>query len=174
MHVTPDARRQTPDVARGLCLVVAHTVPGRVIGLNGKMPWHEPEDLKHFRAVTTGHAIIMGRKTWDSIGRPLPKRRNLVVSRQVGLVLEGAEVFPSLEAALEAAWTTDLEPCVIGGGELYRQALPLATRAWVTEIHRDLAGDTFFPALGPGWVETERRQLGELAFTALRSPDRLR
>lgn len=148
----------------GLTLVVAHTVPGRVIGRDGGMPWHEPEDLKHFRAVTTGHAIIMGRKTWDSIGRPLPKRRNLVVSRQSGLTLVGAEVFPNLEAALEAAWTTDEEPCVIGGGELYRQALPRATRAWITEIHRDLAGDTFFPDLGSGWREVEVRPLGDLIF----------
>ena len=171
------ARPRTPDPgprtaqAEGLCLVVAHTVPGRVIGLDGTMPWHEPEDLKHFRAVTTGHAIIMGRKTWDSIGRPLPKRRNLVVSRQADLRLEGAEVFPSLEAALAAAWTTDPEPCVIGGGELYRQALPRATRAWITEIHRDLRGDTFFPDLGPGWVEVERRQVGDLVFRDLRSPN---
>ena len=148
-------------------LVVAYAVPSRVISRDGAMPWHEPEDLRHFRAVTTGHAVIMGRKTWDSIGRPLPRRRNLVVSRQVGLMLPGAEVFPSFDAALEAARTTDPDPCVIGGGELYRLAMPLATSAWVTELQREVAGDTVFPPWGPGWEEVERRTSGALVFRRL-------
>lgn len=174
--VSPVARGPVGDdiTPAGLCLVVAYTVPGRVIGKDGGMPWHEPEDLRHFRAVTTGHAVIMGRKTWTSIGRPLPKRRNIVVSRQEGLRLEGAEVFARVEDALAAAWTADPEPCLIGGGELYRQAVPLATRAWVTEIHRDVAGDTFFPDLGPDWHEVERRCVGDLVFRDLRRAHRFR
>ena len=150
-----------------LTLVVACSMPDRVIGLDGQMPWHEPEDLKHFRRVSTGHAIIMGRRTWDALGRPLPNRRNLVVSRQAGLVLPGTETFTSLESAIAAARTTDREPQVIGGGELYRQALPQATKIWITEIHRPMTGDTFFPDPGPGWTEASRRTSGDLVFREL-------
>ena len=154
-----------------LCVVVAHTVPGRVIGRDGGMPWHESEDLKHFRAVTTGHAIIMGRRTWDSLGRPLPNRRNLIVSRQSGLAPTGAEVFSSLDDAIAAARITDPEPRLIGGGELYRLGLPRATRLWLTEIHRDIAGDTVFPAVDGTWEEISRRVSGDLVFRELvRSP----
>ena len=148
-----------------LTLVVAAAAGNRAIGRNGQLPWHEPEDLKHFKTVTTGHAIVMGRKTWDALGRPLPKRRNLVVTRQTGFTAVGAEVFTSLEDALAAAYVTDPEPCVIGGGELYRLALPLATRLEYTEIaHAVNDADAFFPEIGPEWQEASRRDSGALSF----------
>lgn len=156
-----------------LALIVAYAVPSRVIGADGRMPWHEPEDLKRFKAMTTGHAVIMGRRTWDSLGRPLPKRRNLVVTRQKGLSAPGAEIFPDLATAIAAARATDPEPCIIGGATLYAQALPLATRLELTEIAIDVAGDTLLPAIDEApWHETGRQTAGRLTFRTLvrRSP----
>ena len=122
--------------------MIAAMGSNRVIGADGKLPWHEPEDLKHFKAVTTGHAVIMGRKTWVALGRPLPKRRNLVVTRQAGFAAPGAEVFASLDAAIASAREGgDAEPMIIGGGEIYRLALPLATRIHLTEVRCAPAGD---------------------------------
>lgn len=149
-----------------LAIIVAMT-PERVIGAGGGMPWHEPEDLAHFRRTTTGHAVIMGRRTWDSIGRPLPKRRNLVVSRQPGLALPGAEVFPDLPGAIAAARSGDREPFVIGGAQLYALALPLATRIHLTVIAMQAAGDAHFPELGAEWREVSRRDQGRLSFREL-------
>jgi dihydrofolate reductase len=139
-----------------LCLVLAIAKNG-VIGNNGKVPWRVPEDLKHFRASTTGHAVIMGRKTWDEVGKPLPNRRNLVVTRSTDLQLEGAEVVSSLDEAIARARTTDSEPRVIGGAEIYRLALPKATRVLLTEIDLEPEGDTFFTLDRSGFRETERR-----------------
>ena len=140
-----------------LAMVVAIGDNG-AIGKDGKVPWRISEDLKHFKKVTMGHAIIMGRKTWDEVGRPLPGRRNLVVTRSAGLVLEGAEVFPTLEAAIAAARTTDDEPHIIGGSTIYDAAMPLATRIHLTEVHRDVEADTFFPPFDRTvWREVERR-----------------
>ena len=130
------------------------------IGKDGKVPWRIPEDLKHFKSVTMGHAIIMGRKTWDEVGRPLPGRRNLVVSRQPGLALEGAEVFATLDAAIAAARThRRRSPTIIGGSTIYEAAMPLATRIHLTEVHRDVEADTFFPPFDRSvWREVERRR----------------
>jgi len=139
-----------------LCLVLAVARNG-VIGNDGKVPWHVPEDLKHFRRSTTGHAVIMGRKTWDEVGKPLPNRRNIVVSRNADLRLEGAEVVPSLDEAIALARTTDAEPRVIGGAEIYRLALPLATRVLLTELELEPEGDTFFTLDRSEFRETERR-----------------
>ena len=140
-----------------LAMVVAVGDNG-AIGKDGKVPWRIPEDLKHFKDVTMGHAIIMGRKTWDEVGRPLPGRRNLVVSRNAALTLAGAEVFASLEEAIAAARITDDEPHVIGGSFIYAAALPLATRIYLTEVHRDTPADTFFPAFDrSAWREVARR-----------------
>jgi dihydrofolate reductase len=140
-----------------LTLVVA-VADGGAIGLGGQLPWRIPEDLKHFKRVTMGHAVIMGRKTWDEVGRPLPGRRNIVVSRTPGLALEGAEVAPSLEEAIALARRTDDAPCVIGGSAIYAAALPLATKIHLTEIHREVEADTFFPPFDrSAWRETERR-----------------
>jgi dihydrofolate reductase len=127
----------------------------RVIGANGGLPWHVPEDLKHFKALTMGHAMVMGRKTHEAIGRALPGRRNIVItSREIGT--PGVEIARSLDEALALARTTDPEPFVVGGGEIYALALPLATRLHVTWIREDVAGDTFFPAIDSSWREIER------------------
>lgn len=140
-----------------LAMVVAIGDNG-AIGKDGKVPWRIPEDLRHFKSVTMGHAIIMGRKTWDEVGRPLPGRRNMVISRQPGLALEGAEVFTTLDLAIEAARTTDAEPHIIGGSTIYEAAMPLATRIHLTEVHRSVEADTFFPPFDRSvWREVERR-----------------
>lgn len=151
-----------PTPRAPLTLVVAMARDG-VIGKGGTLPWHVPEDLKHFKACTMGHAVIMGRKTFESIGRVLPGRRFVVVSRSPSFSAEGVTVAPSLEAALEAARETDPEPCVIGGGEIYSAALPLATTIHLTEIDRDVDGDVRFPSFDRAdWRELERRP-GETA-----------
>jgi dihydrofolate reductase len=150
-----------------LVLVVAVSENG-VIGREGGLPWHLPEDLKHFRRVTTGHAIVMGRRTWESIGRPLPDRRSIVVTRTPGYVAPGADVAPDLEKALALAYAGDPEPRVIGGGQLYAAALPRATRVYLTRVHRVVDGDTFFPALDAAeWVETERREVEGVTYLTL-------
>ena len=118
----------------------------RVIGRNGKLPWHLSADLKRFKALTMGHHIIMGRNTWESIGRPLPGRISVVVTRNRDYVAPGATVVDSLAAALQLA-SEDSESFVIGGGELYREALPLADRIYLTELPADYPGDVFFPPL---------------------------
>jgi len=147
---------------RPLALIAA-LAANRVIGLDNRMPWHLPADLKHFKALTLGKPIIMGRKTWDSLGRPLPGRLNLVVSRQAGLQLEGAEVFADLATALARAdqWAGEQgvdELMLIGGGQLYAQALPLAERLYLTRIDAEPAGDAFFPAFDEErWQRTERQ-----------------
>lgn len=140
-----------------LALIYARARNG-VIGKDGRLPWHLPEDLAHFRQLTSGCPVIMGRRTWDSLPprfRPLPGRRNIVVTRQAGWQAEGAETAPSLEAAL-AACAGQPRTWVIGGGEMYRAALPLAQRVEVTDIEADYEGDTFMPALSAPWVEVAR------------------
>ena len=140
--------------------IIAAVAKNGVIGQGGKVPWRVPEDLKHFRQSTTGHAVIMGRKTWDEVGKPLPNRRNLVITRNADLRLLGAEVVSSLDEAIARARTTDDEPRVIGGAEIYRLAIPLATRVLLTEIQLEPDGDTFFSLDRTGFRETERR-IGE-------------
>lgn len=137
-------------------VVVAYTT-GRVIGRDGGMPWHLPSDLAHFKRSTLGHPIIMGRKTWASLGRPLPGRRNIVLSRQPGFEAGGAEILPSLQAALDACREAPIV-CIIGGEQLFRAALPLAQEVIATEIHADIEGDTWFPELPASaqWREIER------------------
>jgi len=120
----------------------------------GALPWHLPEDLKHFKETTNGHPIIMGRKTWESLGRPLPNRRNMVISRQADYAATGAEVFNSLPAAIAAIG--DAPAFIIGGAELYRQALPVAGQLIITEVGLDAEGDTTFPPFGVEWREASR------------------
>lgn len=134
-----------------LCLIVAAT-RNRVIGRDNAMPWHLPEDLRYFKARTLGKPVIMGRKTWESLGRPLPGRLNIVVSRQPGLQLDGAEVFADLTGAVERGrkWAEEQgvdEVMLIGGGQLYHQALAQASRVYLTRIELELEGDTWFPQL---------------------------
>ncbi|MCL2723951.1 MAG: dihydrofolate reductase [Polyangiaceae bacterium] len=140
-----------------LALIVA-VAEGGVIGKDGKLPFRVPEDLRHFKNTTMGHAIIMGRKTYESIGRALPGRRNIVVSRTPGYSAEGCEVASSLEEAVMLARTTDEEPHVIGGGAIYEAALPFATRIYLTRIHARYEGDTFFPPLDREWREVARHR----------------
>ena len=139
-----------------LALVVAMN-QDRVIGVDGGLPWHFSEDLRYFRRVTTGHCIIMGRKTWESIGRPLPKRTNIVLTRDRSFVAEGALVVHSLEEALVYAQDDDC-PMIIGGSSIYELALPLATTIFLTHVDCEVNGDVWFPALDEGWVEVERRE----------------
>ena len=142
-----------------LAMVVAMNAD-RVIGVDGDLPWRIREDLRHFRRVTMGHAILMGRKTWDSIGRPLPGRRNIVISRNRELKIEGAEVVHGLAQAIGLAIQGgDLEPRIIGGATLYEAALPICSRLFLTEVDRAVEGDTFFPAFDRSqWREVSRRE----------------
>ena len=131
-----------------------------VIGKNGDLPWHLPEDLAHFKRTTLGQAVVMGRITWESIPekfRPLPGRRNVVVSRQADYIATGATVVDSLHAAL-ALFPADEVVWLIGGAQLYAQAMPLAAQLVVTEIDADFEGDAFAPHLGSEWQETQRSQ----------------
>jgi dihydrofolate reductase len=139
-------------------LIYARAANG-VIGKDGAMPWHLPEDLAHFKRLTQGHPVIMGRKTWDSLParfRPLPGRANIVVTRQADWNEIGAQRASSLREALSMAEQTDSEAWIIGGAQIYAQALPLATRIEVTEIGRDFDGDAHAPQLGPEWQEVAR------------------
>ncbi len=144
-----------------LAVIVAQS-QNRVIGRDNKLPWHLPEDLRYFKSVTLGKAIIMGRKTFESIGRPLPGRSNIVVTRNREYSAEGIEVVHDLDAALERARTLasingNDEALVIGGAELYAQALPMAERLYLTLVHRQFEGDARFPLLDwDEWREASR------------------
>jgi dihydrofolate reductase len=139
-----------------LSLIVA-IAKNRVIGFENKMPWHLPAELAYFKRVTMGHPIIMGRKTFESIGRPLPGRRNIVVSRDRAYVAAGVDVVHSLEAA--TATCKNENAFIIGGATLYAEALPKVDRLYITEIDASPDGDTFFPALdGREWKETSRER----------------
>ncbi|BBN59115.1 type 3 dihydrofolate reductase [Hydrogenovibrio marinus] len=117
----------------------------RTIGIDNQMPWHLPDDLKFFKAKTLGKTVVMGRKTFESLGsRPLPKRRNLVITRNADYQAEGAEVFTSIEQALQSC-QGEAEIIIMGGGELYRQMLPYANKLYVTRVQTTVPGDTVFP-----------------------------
>ncbi len=137
--------------------MIAAMTKDRVIGLKGDMPWHLPDDLKFFKSKTTGKPVIMGRKTFESIGsRPLPNRPNIVISRNVDLTIPNAEVFQSIEQALEK-YEGEPEVIIMGGGELYRQMLPKADRLYLTLIDAKIEGDTFFPDWRAfDWIEVAR------------------
>ncbi|HMW42903.1 MAG TPA: type 3 dihydrofolate reductase [Plasticicumulans sp.] len=126
----------------------------RVIGAGNALPWRLPDDLAHFKRLTLGKPVLMGRKTWESLGRPLPGRDNLVITRNPGYHAAGARVFASLDTAL-AACSDAPEIMLIGGAELYAQTLPICDRLYLTEIDAAPDGDAFFPALDPAdWRET--------------------
>jgi dihydrofolate reductase len=130
-----------------LCLIAAVGKQGE-IGKGGALPWRLPEDLKRFKAITTGHSVIMGRKTFESIGRALPNRRNIVVTRSSPSLPAGVERATSIEAAIALARETDPEPMVIGGGEIYAATIGEATRLEITEVEEDVPGaDAFFPTI---------------------------
>jgi dihydrofolate reductase len=139
-----------------ITLVVAMDAQ-RGIGVDNKLPWHLPEDLAHFKRVTLGHPIIMGRKTFDSIGRPLPKRRNIIVTRNAAWNHEGVEVALSLQDAL--AMVGGEEASIIGGAQIFGESMALADRLIVTEIDHVFRCDTFFPPIAPAqWAETARER----------------
>ena len=139
---------------RNLTIIVA-TDQQRGIGINNTLPWKLPEDLAHFKRLTTGHPIIMGRKTFESIGRPLPNRRNIVVTRNADWRHDGVETVASLEAAV--ALLDGADGYVIGGAEIYAQSMALATTLIVTEIGQSFACDAFFPEIdAAAWLETAR------------------
>ena len=142
-----------------VALVVAVAENG-VIGQHGLLPWGRmPADLRHFKQLTLGHPVVMGRKTFDSIGKALPGRPNVVVTRQSGWVAPGCETAASVLSALARARELDEEICVIGGGEIYREALPAADVVYLTEIHHAFEGDATFPALPPtDWREETRER----------------
>ncbi|WP_313890809.1 dihydrofolate reductase [Psychrobacillus sp.] len=128
-----------------ISLIVAHD-PNRVIGLNNEMPWHIPGDLAYFKEKTMGKAIVMGRKTFDSIGRALPGRKNIVITRNPSYKAEGADVVSSVEDAIKLAESHHEEVMVIGGEQIFRMVLPKADRLYITYIQNVFEGDTFFPA----------------------------
>lgn len=136
-----------------LTLIVARARNG-VIGRHGKLPWHLPLDLAFFKRTTLGHPILMGRKTWESLGRPLPGRENIVITRDARYQAPGARVVHSIEEALKQVSAPEV--FVIGGAEIYALALPIAQRVLVTEIDADVEGDTWFPSLDATWRETAR------------------
>jgi dihydrofolate reductase len=140
-----------------LSLIVAVAENG-VIGHNNQLIWHLPNDLKQFKRLTTGHCIIMGRKTFESIGKPLPNRTSIIISRNLELKIDGCITVDSLEnAILFAKQIEDEEAFIIGGAEIYRLALPIVDKIYLTEVHHTYEGDTFFPTIDKTiWQETHR------------------
>ena len=135
--------------------VIAAVAENGVIGRGNTLPWHLPDDLKRFKRLTTGHAVVMGRKTFESIGRPLPNRRSIVVSRNPAWQPDGTTVARDLDSALSLAGATD-QIFVIGGAEVFRAAMPKADRLELTVIHADIPGDAYFPAIDPNeWTLLE-------------------
>ena len=137
--------------------LIAAMAKNRVIGANNRLPWHLPADLRNFRRLTMGKPIVMGRKTFDSIGRPLPGRTNVVITRNRRYRAEGCVVFHSIDAALQQLRCHE-EVMVIGGASFYEQLLPVADRLYLTLIDQDFAGDTFFPRFDASrWHQIECR-----------------
>lgn len=141
-----------------ISLVVA-AAENNVIGHQGTMPWHVSGDLKNFKAITTGKPIVMGRKTFESIGRPLPGRQNIVVTRNSDWQADGVDVAATVDTALKLAKDA-AEIMIIGGGEIYAQALPLASRVYLTRVHATPMGDTSFPTLAAEeWTQSDSKKL---------------
>ena len=147
--------------------LIAAVSRNNCIGKNGKLPWHLPEDLKHFKELTTGKIVLMGRKTWESLPeqfRPLPKRKNIVITRQEHfLVPETVEVYSDIDTVLKKY--SDQEIMVIGGAEIYAKTLPLADTLYITQVHQEVQGNAFFPEIDLKlWNEVERRDEFGLSF----------
>jgi dihydrofolate reductase len=128
--------------------IIVATSKNKVIGDSNSLIWHLPADLKRFKELTTGNPIVMGRKTYESIGRPLPNRRNIIITRDVKYDVEGCEVVNSLE---EALMICNNDCFIIGGGEIYRQSMSIADKIYLTLVHEDFEGDTEFPEIGSEW-----------------------
>jgi len=126
----------------------------RVIGNNNELIWKLSSDLKRFKELTTDHSVVMGRKTYESIGRPLPNRRNIIITRNLEYKVDGCEIVSSLE---EALLLTNNDCFIIGGGEIYNQSIELADRIYLTLVHKEFEGDTTFPELGKEWAKMSRK-----------------
>ncbi len=138
--------------------VIVAMAQNRTIGVNNTLPWRCPQDLKHFKALTMGHHMIMGRKTYDSIGKPLPGRTTVVVTRDRNLKIEGCVIAHSLEEAITACGGDD-RIFIVGGADIYGQSLGLADMLYITEIQQNVEGDAYFPAINTGnWRETSREK----------------
>ncbi|HET6629705.1 MAG TPA: dihydrofolate reductase [Woeseiaceae bacterium] len=149
-----------------LTIVVAASA-NDVIGRQGGLPWHLPEDLRRFRQLTWGKPLLMGRRTYEAIGRPLPGRRNIVISRQPGLEIDGCEVVATIDEALELVADAP-EVMVVGGGEIYRALLPRVDRIEMTRVHMEVEGDTYFPELkAEEWRVVSRENHSGFAFETL-------
>lgn len=141
--------------------IIVAVAKNGVIGCHNRLIWHISQDLKRFKRLTTGNTVVMGRKTFDSIGSPLPNRVNVVVSRAKKFSVEGITVVDSLDEALKCGG----EIFIIGGGEIYKQTLPLADKLYVTEVDQSPVGDTYFPAIDPKqWKEVSREQWDGYSF----------
>ncbi|MEL0185488.1 MAG: dihydrofolate reductase [Hyphomicrobiales bacterium] len=146
-----------------ISLIVAHS-SNRVIGIDGQLPWHIPDDLKYFKAITIGKPIIMGRKTFDSIGKPLPGRLNIIITKNTDLSIEECVVVNNLEAAITEAKNyfktqdTDQEEIfIIGGAQIFKQSMEFVNKIYITEVHAEYAGDVFFDELSDNdWIEVGR------------------
>ncbi|KOO48839.1 dihydrofolate reductase [Viridibacillus arvi] len=153
-----------------ISLIVAHD-ENNVIGLNNAMPWHLPGDLAYFKRTTMGKPMIMGRKTFESIGKPLPGRTNIVITRDEEYAREGIIIVHSLEEALAQAEKESEEIMIIGGEQIFRMTLPMADRLYVTKIEKQYEGDTFFPSYGDEWQVVSQSEVNEtedgLKFTYL-------
>lgn len=138
--------------------IITAMAANRVIGVKNRLPWHLPEDLRHFKALTMGHHIVMGRKTYDSIGKPLPGRTTIIVTRNMDYAVPGCLAVNSIEAALTVCHG-DSEIFFVGGAEIYSQVLPIADRIYLTEIKRDFPGDAHFPEFDLSqWSEASREK----------------
>jgi len=135
--------------------IIVAIAENNAIGKGNQLLWRMPADLKHFKDATTGHTVIMGRKTFDSVGKPLPNRRNIVVTRNVALQIEGVEVVNTLEKAISLCNENE-EVFIVGGAEIYKMAMDLTDKIYLTVIHSVFDADTFFPVIdGAVWTETE-------------------
>ena len=153
-----------------ITLLVAHDL-NRVIGVDNKMPWHIPEELGYFKKVTMGKAIVMGRKTFESIGKVLPGRLNIIITRNDNYSIDGAEVVHSLKEAIELGKTYSEEVVIIGGAEIFNQSMEIADKLYITVIQNEYEGDTYFPKYGDEWKliseSGEQHSTDGIAYTYL-------
>jgi len=153
----PGSRRKAGGTPDKRVVLVAAVADNGVIGRDGDIPWRIPEDMRHFREVTSGNAVVMGRRTYESIGRPLPHRTNIVVTRTPGWTAESVRAVASVEEALELARSAPGDVMVIGGAQVYEAAMAISDVQVITEVHQSPPGDTFYPSFDRSeWVETRR------------------
>lgn len=151
--------------------MISHIVAcseNRVIGVDGELPWHIPEDLKRFKRITSNCIVIMGRKTHESIGKPLPNRVNIVVTRQPDYYSEGCLTASSIEDALKATELNDEEVFIIGGGEIYKQSMDLVDTIYMTQVHTDILGNAFYPKVPDDFEEVHREDRVGLSYVTYR------